>query len=263
MGGGLYDDPELYELAFSYREIIAEADVLEAWYRLRHDGVNPRRVLEVAAGPAAHAIEFARRGRNVTTVDLSPVMCSYARRRAEDQGVVLDVVEADMVPMRIRRGRFDLAFVLLDSASHILDLDSMVTHLRGVGTHLAAGGLYVMETSHPADFLAGAPKTQDRWRLSRGARRVDVSFTSPLRAFDSATQVCRCSISVKVTERGGQRVVRDQIALRRWTPVELDAAARLAGNVRLVERHGSFDVDSPFGVGDPSEWRMISLFERV
>jgi len=262
--GSLYGDPALYELAFSYRDVAAEAEVLNGWYeRLR--SAQPRRMLELAAGPAAHAIEFARRGCNATAVDISPTMCAYARRRAQQQGLALDVVEADMVRLRLRppRRRFDLAVAMLDSASHILDLDGMVSHLHSVGMHLAPGGLYIMETSHPADFLAGAPKTQDRWRLTRGGRRVEVNFTSPQSAFDAVTQVCECRISVKVTEHGRQRVVRDQIALRRWTPVELDAAARLAGNVRVVERHGSFDVDAPFGAGDPTEWRMISVLERT
>ena len=120
-----------------------------------------------------------------------------------------------------------------------------------------------MEMSHPADFLAGTPKTQSRWRLTRDGKRVDVNFTSPLRAFDPATQVWNCRISVKVTEGDRSRVLRDRMALRRWTAAELDAAARLAGNLRLVERYGSFDVDGSFGAGDPREWRMISVLERT
>ena len=120
-----------------------------------------------------------------------------------------------------------------------------------------------MEMSHPADFLGGAPTTQSRWRLTRGAKHVDVNFSSPLTAFDPATQIWNCRISVRVTEGRRQRVVRDRIALRRWTAMELDAAARLAGNVTVVDRHGSFDVDGPFGADDPREWRMISVLERT
>jgi len=261
-GGDLYAHPALYELAFSYRDVAAEVDVLEAWYARRH-GTRPRRVLEVAAGPAAHAIEFARRGCKVTVLDASPTMCAYARRRAAAEHVHLDVVQADMVRFRLPRRRFDLAVVLLDSASHLLDLDAMVAHLQSVGTHLVPGGLYVMEMSHPADFLGGSPTTQSRWRLTRGAKRVDVTFSSPPAAFDPATQIWNCRISVRVTETGRRRVLRSGIALRRWTAAELEAAARLVGDLELVERHGSFAVDGPFGARDPSEWRMISVLGRT
>jgi SAM-dependent methyltransferase len=258
----LYSDPALYELAFSYRDITSEVDVLEAWYE-RRAGRRPRRVLEVAAGPGAHALEFARRVAAVTALDASAAMCAYARGRAAVEGVPFDVVEADMVSFRIPRRRFDLAVVMLDSASHILDLDAMVSHLRSVGAHLVPGGLYVMEMCHPADFLAGAATTQDRWRLTRDGKKVDVNFTSPVRGFDPATQVWDCRISVKVVEAGRTRQLRDTVSLRRWTATEVDAAARLAGNVRVVERHGSFDVDGPFGTKAPSEWRMISVLERT
>lgn len=260
--GDLYGDPSLYELAFSYRDVGAEVDVIEAWHERRR-GTRPARVLELAAGPSAHAIDFGLRGARVTAIDRSSAMRTYARRRASEQGVDLEVIDADMLRFRIPRRRFDLAIIMLDSASHILDLDSMISHLQSVGAHLVPGGLYVMEMSHPADFLAGSPKTQSRWRLTRGGQHVDVRFISPLGAFDPATQVWNCRITVKVTERGKQHVLRDRMALRRWTAVELDAAARLAGGLRVAERHGSFDADGPFGTGAPEEWRMISVLERA
>jgi SAM-dependent methyltransferase len=253
----------LYELAFSYRDVAAEVDVLEAWYQRRHRGKRPRRILELAAGPAAHAIEFAHRTATATALDSSAAMCAYAGRRARQQGVDLEVVQADMVGFRLPRRRFDLAVAMLDSAGHLLDLDTMVEHLGSVASHLAPGGLYIIELSHPADFIGGGPKTQNRWRLTRDGTRVDVSFTSPTRGFDPVTQVSNCRISVRVTERDRTRALRDRIALRRWTATELDAAARLAGTLRVVERHGFFDVDAPFGAGDPSEWRMISILERL
>ncbi|MBV8161212.1 MAG: class I SAM-dependent methyltransferase [Acidimicrobiia bacterium] len=268
----IYEHPEIYELAFSYRDVASEVDVIERWHERRRRA-RPARILELAAGPAAHAIEFARRGARATALDASPTMCAYAARRAAAAGVALHVVAADMVRFQVPRRRFDLALVMLDSASHILDLDAMVQHLRAVGRHLVPGGLYVMEMSHPADFLAGAPTlttpktpttltTQSRWRLRRGERHVDVRFTVSPASFDPATQRSESRISVRVTERGRQTVLRDRMVLRRWTATELEAAARLAGNVRVVERHGSFDVDGPFGAGDPGEWRMISVLER-
>jgi hypothetical protein len=190
-------------------------------------------------------------------------MCAHARRRAREAAVPLDVVEADMVRFHIPRRRFDLALVMLDSASHILDLDDMVSHLRSVASHLMPGGLYVMEMSHPADFLAGSAKTQDRWRVTGGGRRVDVRWTAPVGAFDPVTQVWDNRISVTVTEGGRRRVLRDRVRLRRWTATEVDAAVRLAGGLELAERHGSFDADAAFGEGGPEEWRMISVLERT
>jgi SAM-dependent methyltransferase len=258
--GDLYGDPAVYELAFSFRDVAGEVDALEAWYET-HRGGRPRTALELAAGPAAHAIELARRGARTTALDLSAAMGRHARRRAREVGVELDVVKADMVSFSLP-ARFDVAVTMLDSAGHLLTLDAMVGHLRAVASHLAPGGLYVMEMSHPAELFGLAAPTQNRWRVRRGGRTVEVRWTTPARGFDPVTQVGDNRVSLTLSENGERRVVTDVIALRRWTATELDAAVRLAGGLGLVARHGAFEPDAAF-VGGPGEWRMISVLQRV
>lgn len=257
--GQLYADPELYELVFSTRDIAAQVDVLEGWYGACSKG-RPQKALELAAGPAAHARELARRGTRATALDLSPVMCAYARRRARSAGLDLEVVRGDMVSFELA-DRFDLAFTMLDSASHLVDLDTMVSHLRAVRAHLRRGGLYVMEMGHPAD-LFGTARTQSRWRVTGDGVHVDVRWSLRAKAFDPRTQIGAHTIAVTVSERGRRRIVRDSLVLRQWTPTELDAAIRLAGGLRLVGRHGFFAEDAPFE-GGPDEWRMISVLQRA
>ena len=49
IGPVIYDHPQAYELACSFRDVSAEVDALRRWA----DGA--RDVLELAAGPAEHA----------------------------------------------------------------------------------------------------------------------------------------------------------------------------------------------------------------
>src|SRR5947209_6123700 len=126
---GLYTRPRLYDLAFSYRDVRGEVDALIAWYARAAPRQDPRRVLELAAGPAAHAREFARRGAHAVTVDASAAMCKYATAQARGDGVALVVERADMRSFDID-GRIDLALCLLDSPSHLLTFADMVDHLR-------------------------------------------------------------------------------------------------------------------------------------
>jgi SAM-dependent methyltransferase len=204
---------------------------------------------------------LSRRGTRVTALDISGAMCAYARRRSREEKVDLDVVRADMTEFHIPPPRFDLAFVMLDSASHLLDLDAMVDHLRAVAAHLGTGGLYIMEMSHPAEALPGGAPTQDRWQVTVGGRRLSVRWTTA--GYDPVTQIADNRIAVTIVENGSRRVVRDRITLRRWTPTELDAAVRLAGRLDVVARHGSFEHDAGFGQrAGKGEWRMISVIER-
>src|SRR6266478_5249084 len=57
---GIYDEPEFYEVACAYRDVPAEVDALLRWSGKHHE--PPRSVLELAAGPAGHARNLARRG---------------------------------------------------------------------------------------------------------------------------------------------------------------------------------------------------------
>jgi hypothetical protein len=59
---GIYDDPWAYELACGFRDVPAEVNVLLGWCARYRDSAPVRTVLELAAGPAEHAREFARRG---------------------------------------------------------------------------------------------------------------------------------------------------------------------------------------------------------
>ena len=92
---GIYAVPAAYELAFGYRDFTAEVSALAGW-AAAVSGRPPASVLELAAGPAWHAIEFAARGADATALDLSARMCDRARERAAERGVALAVAEADM-----------------------------------------------------------------------------------------------------------------------------------------------------------------------
>src|ERR1700749_291941 len=95
---GIYDEPDLYRLACEYRDIKSETDALLSWCHKHFHGPDARvsSGLELAAGPAEHAVEPARRGRRAAAAGRPPAMCGYARSRAGEARVTLEVFEADM-----------------------------------------------------------------------------------------------------------------------------------------------------------------------
>src|SRR2546427_1722798 len=69
-----------------------EIDQLERLLRLR----APTRILDLACGQGRHAIELARRGYDVTGVDLSPYLLEVANARASEAGVRVRWLVGDM-----------------------------------------------------------------------------------------------------------------------------------------------------------------------
>jgi SAM-dependent methyltransferase len=70
-------------------------------------GVAGLDVLDVATGHGPTAIAAARAGGRVTGLDLTPELLSIARRRADEAGVRVDWVEADMSAMPFPDRSFD------------------------------------------------------------------------------------------------------------------------------------------------------------
>jgi SAM-dependent methyltransferase len=259
---GIYDEPELYEAACAYRDVPGEVNALLRWSGKHRDPAAdaPRSVLELAAGPAEHSRELARRGLDATTVDLSPAMCARARELAAADGVSLTVVQADMRDFSLGR-RFDLAITMLNSLCHLLTLDDLLRHLACLAPHVVPGGLYVMELAHPADFFAAERRTASQWSSEIGGGTVSVRWGGGSDEIDPITQVTREHVSVTYRPRSGAvRTVTDVVPNRFWTATELTAALRLAGGFAVAASYGDFEADAPLAA--PDAWRMILVLRR-
>lgn len=241
----IYDHPQAYELACSFRDVSAEVDVLRRWA----DGA--RSVLELAAGPAEHAREFARRGVAATALDLSPAMCAYAREHGA--GLPLEVVQADMRAFDLGR-RFDLVITMLDSTAHLMTLDDFVAYLGCVRDHLADGGLALIEMSHPADRLGDTPRVSNSWSVRKDDLSAHVRWGQPGDTLDPISQVVNDHVSIAVD---GGEVIQGVVPYRFWTFTELEAAIRLAGGLTVEAQYGDFDVE--VSLRSPDAWRMITL----
>ena len=257
---GIYDEPEFYQAACAYRDVPAEVDALIRWSAAHREQADPpRSVLELAAGPAEHARELARRGLEATALDLNPAMCAWAGERAKAAGISLNVVEADMRDFSLP-AEFDLAITMLNSLCHLMSLDDMVRHLAAVGRHLGPGGLYIMELAHPADFFAAEHRTSSEWSTEVGDGTVSVRWGAKDR-IDPVTQVTQEHVSVTYHKRGGPvRTVTDVVPNRFWTETEITAAIRLAGGFAVVASYGGFEGDLPLSAADA--WRMIFVLRR-
>ena len=274
---GIYDEPELYQLACAYRNVPAEASALLDWCAAHYQGEAAGlgtgaagSVLELAAGPAEHSRELARRGLRVTALERSPAMCGYAAGQAKAEGVDLDVVEADMRDFRISAPdgtgcRFDLAITMLNSVCHLFTLDDLVPHLAVVAAHLVPGGLYIVELAHPADFFAQVPRTSSEWTIEAGGVRAQVRWGGRQDAIDPLTQVTAEHMTITATAADGTiRTVSDVVPNRFWTLTEFTAAVRLANAagalLTLVASYGDFDLTT--GLDAAAAWRMVLVLRR-
>ena len=255
----IYDQARCYDVAFSFRDVAAECDTLAALVQ-RH-GVEPLgRVLELAAGPASHAREFARRGVRATALDASPAMCDYALAQARLQDLALDVACADMRDFSLP-GSVDLALLLMDSACYLLDNDSVLRHLHCVARHLGPGGLYVLEMAHPRDAFRLGSSTEAGWTSECDGLRVDTTWGMPGDVFDPIQQVDAVTVHMAWSGPEGNGEMTETAHQRRFTANEFDALVRANGEFEVVQYLGSLAHPVPFDNSEAA-WRMVPVLRR-
>lgn len=254
-----YRLPEVYEIAFSYRDVARECDFLTDVYRyVRGSGEAPGAVLELACGPGDHAREFHRRGLRVAALDLSPEMTEYVRGRL---GSDAQVLTADMTSFTLRQP-VDLAFTLIDSLPYLTTNEQLVAHFRSVRDAVNPGGVYVVELRHPGDiWFSGADgrSTVNTWTMERGDLKVTTEWGVST-TYDPIAQTERVLTRITV-ERGDHKdVIESSGQLRPLLPQELLALADLAGGWRFAGWWGDFALDRPLGASS-RDWRMIVAFQ--
>ncbi len=78
---------------------------------LAEEHVAPGRAVELGCGTGTNAVRLARQGFDVTAVDLSPLAVERARQRADEAGVRVRFLEADVLqPPEELAGAFDFFF---------------------------------------------------------------------------------------------------------------------------------------------------------
>ncbi len=129
---------------------------------------RPGRVLDAGCGTGRTTIEIARRGHEVTGVDLDPSMLAEARRAAPG----LDWVEADLASLALPRSAYDIGLL----AGNVLVFVAPGTEgavVRRVAAHVRPGGLVVAGfrleargyglAAYDEDCAAAGLALRDRW----------------------------------------------------------------------------------------------------
>ncbi|HRI18924.1 MAG TPA: class I SAM-dependent methyltransferase [Burkholderiaceae bacterium] len=255
----IYDQARCYDVAFGFRDVAAECDTLTD-LAARHGGRPPATVLELAAGPARHAPEFARRGVAATALDAVPAMNDLALQRAQREGVALTAVCADMADFRLEQ-RFDMAVLLMDSASYLLDNHAVLRHLACVARHLNDGGVYVLEMSHPRDAFGVGASNDTQWTAEADGLRVDMRWGAEGDAFDPITQVDEVTVTMSWSGPEGDGQLVERARQRRFTANEFDALVRASHDFDIVEWMGSLAPPAPFS-NERAAWRMVPVLRK-
>jgi SAM-dependent methyltransferase len=208
----------------------AEADFLEKTLGKK------TRLLDVPCGNGRHSLELARRGCQVTGVDISEEFIAEAIAQAKALRVRAEFIPGDVRRLSLR-SEFDGAFCMGNSFGYF-EFPDMIAFVRGVARALKPGGRFVIETGAVAESLLPALHERQWYQVDEILFAIENRYLAEISCLETeATFV-----------RDGKREVR-----KWWHWVyTVGEIRRLLEQVGLVTRNvfGSHD-GRPFKLGDP------------
>jgi ubiquinone/menaquinone biosynthesis C-methylase UbiE len=104
------------------------------------------RILDVGCGTGRHAIELAKRGYDVTGIDLSPDQLARAREKADQARIKVSFIEQDARTMGYTK-YYDLIIMICEGAFPLMETDEMnFKILENITRALKDGGKLIMTT---------------------------------------------------------------------------------------------------------------------
>ncbi|MFN2185501.1 MAG: class I SAM-dependent methyltransferase [Anaerolineae bacterium] len=249
-----YSNPKYYEIAFSFRDIAAEVDVLEQAIE-QFSQIPVATVLELGCGPAPHLTELARRGYRYIGLDLSNAMLEFAQSRASTVNASAKYVLADMMDFRLD-DQVDFAYLLLGSleARSTAELGS---HFDCVGRALKAGGLYFLDW---CVVFAPSKERTESWEMIQG--EVIVKTTVQQHLIDPVEQLVEESVTLEVEDQGAKKVFQSMYVVRQIYPQEFLLFSAARSDFEFVGWWNNWDMTQPLD-GKQEISRPVTILRKV
>jgi len=244
VGMEIYKQPLYYEIAFSFIDPKIQVDNFEKLI-LKFSEIKVKRFLDIASGPSLQLREIARRGYETVGLDLHPEMLEHLRKRAREEGLEIETIQADMYNFRLQK-KADFAFVMMGS----LDAESnekFLSHLDSVAASLNEGGLYFIQNMN----LDWTKKRKQRWMMKRNKITVKVQFESHFK--DMLNQIYTEKMMLEVDDNGEVKRFAQEEDLKFIFPQEFKALLRLNGKFEFLG----------WWKGNCNAWHLDQPLEKV
>jgi SAM-dependent methyltransferase len=240
----IYVNPLYYEIAFSFFDAKKQIDAFETIIK-KFSKIKVRRVLDIACGPSLQLREMAKRGYEALGLDLAPEMLKYLSEKAEEEGLKIQTVQADMSSFRLEK-KVDFAFIMMGSLEFRSN-DEFLSHLDSLSCSLRKGGLYFIQNK-AVNWTTIAEQSWD----SEG-NGITVKTTYKTHWKDIVNQLFTEIIVLEVNDHGQEMTFKSEENLKFTFPQEFRT---------LIDLNGKFE-SLGWWEGSESTWLLDKPLEKA
>ncbi|WP_430534270.1 class I SAM-dependent methyltransferase [Listeria rocourtiae] len=135
-----------YEYFPNFYDALMDEELYDSWFSFATPYLPEvgGKVLDVACGTAELAVRLAKRGFEVTGIDLSEEMLSVASEKALQEEVSLLLLQQDMSQME-QLGTFDLVTCFCDSLNYLETEEQVCGAFHSIYSNLKADGVFLFD----------------------------------------------------------------------------------------------------------------------
>ena len=167
-------------------------------------------VLEIACGTGLVALPIAARGLSVTGVDLARPMLVYARMKAQQHGLSIDLIEADARQFHFAK-QFSFIFLTGNAFQAFLQRTDQERLLASIKRHHAPHGIFAFETRNPSGQDLNDQPEEELWFTYRNVKGQSVNVSGAQR-YDPLTRVMHWTTYRRWNDSGKNRSTTTRIA---------------------------------------------------
>ncbi len=226
----------VYDLLMQDIQYTQWADYIESLFQ-KFCIMKPELVLDMACGTGNLTLELAKRGYDMTGIDMSPDMLSCAMEKSAECGISPLWVCQDMRAFELY-GTMDVILCTMDSLNYLLNAADMTQVFRLVRNYLNPGGLFVfdMNTPYKLEHVLGNNLFYEI--------RDDITYLWR-NEYLPTEKICNFDLTFFVREAEDiYRRLEEEQQQKAWSVEEVRRLLQKAG-LELLDVYGAFTQDAP------------------
>jgi len=254
----VYRHPRYYAIGYQWNTE-AECRFIDACLKA-HGPSKAARLLDLGCGAGRHMLTLAKRGYQMTGIDVRPEMVAYVQEQAREAQLPMTVLAGDLRRLDVS-GPFDAAYCFMDTFRFLLTNEEILAHLRAVAGLLAPGGLYLIDFWVPRQWDQIGSEIH-QWEQTEGDTTVRVFHLQHPETVDPVHQTFEDELVFEVHEGDRTEEIRGgPTKTRLILPLEFRSLVEGSGAFSILGTYGDFDLAKPFDHASLS-WRMISVLQQ-
>jgi len=232
----LYKNPKYYEIAFSFRNISQEVDFFESAIK-KFSKIKVKKVFELASGNSPYLEEWHKRGYKYYGLDLNSEMIDFAKKKAKEKNIVINLFQGNMNDFSLNNLKVDLVYVLLGSF-YAISNEEFFKHLDCVSRTLKKGGLYVLDGVVWFNLLNN---NRQNWTILKDGIKIKTIFYAEI--VDPVAQTFKENIVLDIDDHKTKKKIHNSELRKFFFPQEFLSLIKCHKKFEFIDWFNDFNIN--------------------